>query len=848
LDIAVRFSEKNATVRYLPGKVRLEQILKQYDDTPFDVAPDGPIVMIVRAKQVTLRGWSQRPQPDKPASKTDPSEKKASKAKSGEESSQPIQLFVELVLTNKIRLASPPQLSLSDPPASGLELADGFQKVELGETPSNDNKEQSGEKARTTRFVARLTESVSRQPGEITVPVNFRVATIGEGEEQQAVEGRVDVVLRTVGVKSSTRLDATTGVALIGGTLELRLGHLCDQKGCVEHFYKSLGEIAGLGAVRPHPSLKHPRASVYMRARQPVDVWSLREKLRDQGVEIASMVPHNLPRYRLRIELPRWQADETSHEVLQCLVCRDRTGELLDKLAWASNIDLAGGGINFEPSNPDVDLAELLDAITDSGTAPLAVWLVPAGVAMPKAAPPQLAQPSVGPKQGGSQIHPLVEFEFGHSSDVGTDILALLEQQKWASLTHFESDSTVTARLAIADRKYANLTPLLHQLRATGRIPRQIRLRGFGDIRIQFEFAHICGDVEYSKPPKPKKKSNKKDAKKKNPDTACSCQTTDKGPDSADAPATKEQPVKADTKKESKPKKPFVPKPLRPASTSNGRRAIEAAVASVGWIKNAVFHDYHTKPQFKGPRKLMIALQVKGDDVVRLEQLIQALRGAGFPPKSVIVSRRFSGIPFAKPLPGDLQLTDRQGKKQSLASLRKAGRPLAFAFVSLKSPRKKKYNADPEHYKSLKQTIDKYRDRIDFLAVSANKDDKFADVVEFWEKTAVATVPLLHDADGTVRAAFNAQATPAPHLFVFDVEGRLRYAGDAYDNWEKPDKPKEFFLEKALELVLARKYQTNGAVFYNKSLCNCSHPKCKCPKCGCGSTCRCAVGNCSVGF
>jgi hypothetical protein len=107
---------------------------------------------------------------------------------------------------------------------------------------------------------------------------------------------------------------------------------------------------------------------------------------------------------------------------------------------------------------------------------------------------------------------------------------------------------------------------------------------------------------------------------------------------------------------------------------------------------------------------------------------------------------------------------------------------------------------------------------------------------------------LLHDADGTLRNAFNSQATPAPHLFVFDADGLLRYAGDAHDNWEAPDKSKDKFLDQALDLVLVGKYQSNGAVFYNKSVCNCSHPTCKCPKCGCGSTCRCAIKHCNVGF
>ena len=91
-------------------------------------------------------------------------------------------------------------------------------------------------------------------------------------------------------------------------------------------------------------------------------------------------------------------------------------------------------------------------------------------------------------------------------------------------------------------------------------------------------------------------------------------------------------------------------------------------------------------------------------------------------------------------------------------------------------------------------------------------------------------------------------ASPSHYdLVVFDLDGKLRYAGDAHDEWKK-EKPETDYLGQALELVFQGKYLANGAVFYNKSLCNCSPPKCKCPKCGCGSSCRCGVGNCRVGF
>ena len=844
-------------MRYLTSKVGLDEILKRFDDTPFAVSPTGPVVSVAHAKQLTLRAWSTRTQATGPGPDIEPDEQAAEP----EGVSAPIEVLVELLPAKTVRIATGLQLSLSDPQTLGLELLDEFQEVNPPEKPAGDETEQSRSLPDTRRFVARMSEAVSLKPGEITVPVNFDIPTVDADNMQHNIAGTFEVVVRTPRAQR-TVAETATGVALIGGSLELRLGHLCDQKGCVEHFHKSLGEIPGLAAVLPHAGLKDSRATVYLRARQPVDVWSLRGKLRACGVEVVGVVPHGLISYRLRVELPRWRVDAQSSEVLQCLACRDRTAQVLEKLPWVEDVEVAGGGINSRTAKPDVDLVELLDALTASETAPLAVWLLPAGVPMPKAAPPRVADRNAGPRQGGSNVHPVVEFHFGHTCDVGTDVLAVLGKHAWPSRTHAESaGASMIARASLGDRKFANLTVVLDEFRSTGRVPRKIRLSEFGDIRIQLEFAHVCGEVEYSKPPKKETQQDPKHMHSEDDDRAeekpsgpntDSEQSRNEGagkdseadPTSASkSPGTPksegEQEPNQDNNKP-KPKKPFVPKPLRPAKSSNGRQAIEAALARVEWVQQAMFHDYHTRPKFTGPRKLTLTLQAEGDDVVKVDELLVALRDAGCPPKSVIVSRRFPGIPFGKQVPGDLLVTDRQGKRIPLVSLQKPGQPLAVAFVSLKCTRHEKYVADPKLYQQLARTIDKYKDRVDIVAVSANAEDHFADVVEFWENTGLS-VPLLHDADGQARSVFNSQVTPPPHLFVFDADARLRYAGDPHDSWEEPEKRKDDFLDRALELVLAGTYQANGAVFFNKSVCNCSDPNCKCPKCGCGATCRCAI-------
>jgi len=829
LDVQVRFDEKDATVRYLPGKVTLDQILKRYDDTPFGVVASGPVVTIAHTAQGTCRVWTERM----------PAVPSASTSDSDPDAPTPIRIFFEFSAKGSARSGLELKLSLADPPAAGLAMLEAFKRIDIVGDVTDGG-------PASTRFVAKLYETVALAPGEITVPVTFAITNEEAGANEASSTTKLEVVLRTAREAAIDPTANATGVALIDGMLDLQLGHLCNQRGCVHHFHQSLKEISGLAAVNPHPNLENPRATAYLRAGQPIDVWSLREDLRDQSIEVTGIVPRDLDDCRLRIELPRWrvggshvhaanatkpdgtekqQAGEEHHgssdNIQQCLACRERIVNLLGNLKWAKEIAIAGGGINFRPQDSGIDLTRLLDMIADSGVAPSAVWLLPSGVPMPKAAPPRDVHSHADPQVVGSQAHPLIEFDLAHTCDVGTDLASLLHQQAWASETSVDVGDVTLVRASIADRKLANLTPLLTGFRSAGQTPQEIRLRNFGDIRFQLEFAHICGDIVYSKPPKAKKK--KDDAEKKDDDTK---------------------------KKVEKPKKPFVPQPVSMATTSNGRKAIEAALESVEWIKDGLFYDYHTKFEFRGgPRKISFAMQASGEDVVRLDELIGALRAAGFPPKSVVVSRRFPGIPFGKPLPGDLELKDREGKPRTLASFKRPGRPLAVAFICLKTKSRKygKYEADPKLYQRLGETIEAYKDRVDFVAFSANEQDTFADVAAFWDKTEL-TIPLLHDVDGMARDVFNMQLTPAPHIYIFDAEGLLRYGGDAHSNWEKPDDDHDDYLAQALDLVFKGKYLKNGAVFYKKSLCNCSHPQCKCPKCGCGASCRCGIKHCSVGF
>jgi hypothetical protein len=783
--VAVHYEQKQAVLRYEAGKVRLEDVLARYGSTRFAVSPAGPVTAFVRQDKATVKAWAD------PARLTGPSAEAT--------------LFVELLPAEGARLAGPAVSSPRPPP--------GFKLVkDVEEEP----------KSATRRYRFRIGREGPSKGGELAVPVQFKYTL-----DDRPAGGEIGVPLL---VEESGERLPSGGVALVGGALELGLAHLCDQKGCVDHFHKSLQGLGGLAGVRPKPGLKEPGATLYVRSGEPIDLWTLRQKLRDQGIEVRRLAARDLGPLSLRVELRRWKKEG---EESQCLACLERSVQAVRAVPWASQAGAAEGGIRVRVGEGEPDLAALLDALEGKGVAPVSLWLVPDRASAPAPAPAATVRPPSEPKRGGSEAHPLIQLDLDHECPGGAPLLDLLGRQAWTSRTARHPDRPGTAApvlpaatftAGVADRQQADLASLLRDLRAAGRQPDRIRLSGFGQVRLQFEFAHLCGEVEYSKPPDPKKQA---EGEKKEP-----------VPSRVEGPQAGKEPPK-----------PFVPQPLRPAPSSNARKAIEKALAAVGWIKEGTYLEYHTRPEFTGPRRLLVSLVPAREDLVRPDEIVRLLREAGFPPVAVRVSRTFPGLEFGEKLPGDLELASREGGTRLLSSFRRDGRPLAVAFVSLNCPKwdKYKYAADPRFYRKLKETVDACAERVDFVAVSSNPDDPFEGTAEFWERVGVRA-PLLHDPRGSVRAVLNAQITPPPHWFVFDGDGRLRYAGDGHDNWEKPEAAQKDYLREALDLVQAGKVSANGAVFFNTPKCNCSHPKCSCPKCGCGASCRCAIKHCKVGF
>jgi hypothetical protein len=649
---------------------------------------------------------------------------------------------------------------------------------------------------------------------------------------------------------------AEASVPVIGGTIELGLGHLCDQKGCVDHLHKSLPAMPSIVGVRPSPG-DDPRATLFVRAGQAIDLWGLAESLGEKGIAVRRIRSRDFASVAVEVELRRWKTADDDPSPSQCMTCLVRLADVIHSVSWAGEASAVDRGLRVQPPTADADIAELMRAIERSGTCPAAVWLVPAGATPPSPTAPLVARRSATPKAGGSEAHPLIQIDLDHECFTATRPLDALSDLAWVSRSGVAAGPLgdigasrvldgATLLVAVGDRQHAELTPLVREWRRNGQQPRRVRLDGFHDLRVQFEFAHLCGDVEYSKPPEKSKKPDgemkhepkKDESKEDEQDKPESKQEESKKDEPKKDEQQKEEPKKEEPKKE---EKPFVPQPLRPAASSNARQAIERAVAGVEWVQKATYFEYHTKLEFNGPRRLTMSMQVTSE-AVPLDELINALAQAGFPPTSVRVSRLFPGIAFGERLPADVEVTDATGAKKPLTSFRRPGRPLAVAFVSLKAARKTKYEADPKFFAQIKKTASTFSDRADFVAVSSNPEDEFTAVAELLKK-AEWEVPALHDASGLARAVLNAQSTPPPHLFVFDADGRLRYAGDPHDNWEKPDEKQRDFMAEALELVLAGKWGANGAVYFQSPRCNCSSPNCKCPKCGCGPSCRCDIGH-----
>lgn len=94
---------------------------------------------------------------------------------------------------------------------------------------------------------------------------------------------------------------------------------------------------------------------------------------------------------------------------------------------------------------------------------------------------------------------------------------------------------------------------------------------------------------------------------------------------------------------------------------------------------------------------------------------------------------------------------------------------------------------------------------VQLVLINSNDAVKYpADSFEAMKSHAAAKgypFPYLHDSTQQVAHAYGAERTP--HVFLFDGEGKLAYAGAIDDNYEEPAAVKHPYLRDALDAVLS---------------------------------------------
>lgn len=143
------------------------------------------------------------------------------------------------------------------------------------------------------------------------------------------------------------------------------------------------------------------------------------------------------------------------------------------------------------------------------------------------------------------------------------------------------------------------------------------------------------------------------------------------------------------------------------------------------------------------------------------------------------------------PVP-DFELPDLDGKRHRLSDY--LGRIVIVNFWSCECPHSERADS------AIIEKLTKWgRDDVAVLSIASNRNEKLVDVKKVSEARRLPKVLL--DADCQVADLFEAQTTP--HVFVMDRDGVLRYRGAVDDVTFRKRKPTRFFLDEAVEALLA---------------------------------------------
>ena len=148
-----------------------------------------------------------------------------------------------------------------------------------------------------------------------------------------------------------------------------------------------------------------------------------------------------------------------------------------------------------------------------------------------------------------------------------------------------------------------------------------------------------------------------------------------------------------------------------------------------------------------------------------------------------------------QPVP-EFELRDLNGNTHRLSDYR--GRIVIVNFWSCECPHSERTD------KAILSMFVQWQDDVTMLNIASNRNESPQALREAAEIRRLPNVLL--DADCSVANLFDAQTTP--HVFVIDRDGILRYRGAVDDVTFRQRKPTRFFLDEAVESLLAGQLPT----------------------------------------
>jgi thiol-disulfide isomerase/thioredoxin len=155
------------------------------------------------------------------------------------------------------------------------------------------------------------------------------------------------------------------------------------------------------------------------------------------------------------------------------------------------------------------------------------------------------------------------------------------------------------------------------------------------------------------------------------------------------------------------------------------------------------------------------------------------------------------------PVP-DFELTDIHGKTHRLSEYR--GRIVIVNFWSCECPHSERTDKAilAMFVQHMLRAVQVWQDDVSMLTIASNLNETAEAVKTVSEARRLPNVLL--DANCRVADLFEAQTTP--HVFVIDREGILRYRGAVDDVTFRQRTPSRFFLDEAVESLLAGQFPT----------------------------------------